>query len=87
MWRGFFYSSIGSIGTIGTNGMSGQPLVFNWFSISHYWDLENIQNYLVMWRGFFYSSIGSIGTIGTNGMNGQSIVILLVKYISLLGLR
>ena len=40
-----------------------------------------------MWRGLFYSSIGSIGTIGTNGMSGQSIGILLVKCVSLLGLR
>ena len=26
MWRGLFYSSIGSIGTIGTNGMNGQSI-------------------------------------------------------------
>ena len=54
MWRGLFYSSIGSIGTIGTNGMNGQSTGILLLSASYYWDLDNILHHLV--EGLAYST-------------------------------
>ena len=40
LFRGAFYSSIGTNGPIGTNRMALNPLVFHWWNASHYGDLE-----------------------------------------------